>query len=127
MVVVVRDEVELHCDSRKDNVTEEQIEREEDMVDSNVVDIDDEVDDEHDCEVVDYNDSQERNVDTVLLVALVEQQAQHVPHSLHRDTFPSGDGYVSSAHQLLVERGLQTDVANERNTKSSVISDVWKS
>lgn len=126
MVVDVRNEEELH-DSRKDNVTEELIETEEDMVDSNAADIDDEVDDEHDCEVVDYNDSPERNVDRALLVVLVEQQAQHVPHSLHLDTFPSEDEYVSSGHQLLVEQGHQTGVATERNTKSSVISDAWKS
>ena len=97
-VVVVQDEVEgLHYDSRKDSVVGVSILREEDMGDSNVADIDDEGDDGHDCEVVDYNGLPVRNVDTELREALVARQAQHVPHSWHQDTFPLGDEYVSNA------------------------------
>ena len=126
-VVAVRDEGELRYDIRKDSGTDERIEWEEDMADSNVVDIDDAVDDERDCEVVDYNDLRERNVDMGPLAVLAGQQAQHVPHSWHRDTFPLEDEYASSDHRQLVAQDHQTGVANEHNTRSSVISDELKS
>jgi hypothetical protein len=94
-VVFVQDEEELHCDNRReDNVTVGRIVIVEDRVDSNVVDIDDEEDDEHDCEVVDCSDLQVQNVDTVQREDLVERPKQHVLHWLHQDTFPLVDEYV---------------------------------
>ena len=115
--VAVLDGEEPHYDSHRDSATEEQIEREEDKGDSNVADIDDEVDDEHDCEVVDYNDSQEQSADTGLHVGLAEQQVPHVLRWLRRDTFLLEDVYVSSEDQRQVEQGHQTGVGNGHNMK----------
>jgi hypothetical protein len=119
----VRDGALLRYDNHRDSAAEEQIEREEGMVDNNVVDIDDEADDEHDYEVVDCNDSQERNVDMVPHVVLAEQPVLHVLHLLHQDTFLLEDVYVSNVYQRKVEQDLQTGVANGHNRKSSVIFD----
>jgi hypothetical protein len=123
-VAAVRDGVLLHYDNHRDSAVEEQIGMEEGMVDSNVVDIDDEADDEHDYEVADCNDSQERNVDMVPHVVLAEQPVLHVLHLLHQGTFPLEGVYVSSVYQRRVEQDLQTGVANGHNRKSNVIFDV---
>ena len=90
---------ELRCGSRKDSETAEPIAWEEDTVDSNVVDIDDEEDGERDYGVVDYSGSQAQNVDRERREGPVEQRAQHVLHSSHRDTSPWEDEYALSVHQ----------------------------
>ena len=99
-VVFVLDGAELHCDNRKeDSVIEGRIVIVEgDRVDSNVVDIDDEEDDEHDCEVVDCNDLRVQNVDMEQHEDLVERPTQHVLRSWHQDTFPLEDEYVSNVY-----------------------------
>jgi hypothetical protein len=104
-----------------------QIEREEDMVDTNVVDTDDEEDDEHDYGAVDCNDWQVQNVDTGLHADLAEQRVQHALHSLRRGTSPLAGEYVSNAHQKLVAQDHQIDVATGHSKKSDVISDGLKS
>jgi hypothetical protein len=91
-------EAGLHCDSRRDNETAKLIAVGEDRVDSNVVDIEDEVDGERGCEVVDYNDSQGRNVDMGQPEDHSELPRRHAPRSLHQDTFPWGDGHASNAY-----------------------------
>ena len=78
---------ELRYDSHKDNETARRIEAEEDMVDSNVVDIDDEADGERGYEAVDCSDSPVPNVDMVQLEDHSERLKQHAPRLLHRDTF----------------------------------------
>jgi len=78
---------ELHYDSHKDNETARRIEVEEDMVDSNVADIDDEVDGERDCEAGDCSDLRVPNVDMVQLEDHSERLKQHAPRLLRRDTF----------------------------------------
>lgn len=83
---------------------------------------DDEEDDEHDCEVVSCNDSQEQNVDRGQLGGLDERPSRRALHSLRRDTFPSEGECVSGVGQPLVERGRQTDAVNEHSKRSSAVS-----
>jgi hypothetical protein len=118
-VVFVLDGAELHCDNRKeDSVIEGRIVIVEgDMVDSNVVDIDDEEDDEHDCEVADCSDLQVQNVDMEQHEDLVGRPTQHVLRSWHQDTFPLEDEYVSNVYPWWAERDRRTDAATEHNTK----------
>jgi hypothetical protein len=96
--VFVQDE--LHCDNRReDNVTVGRIVIVEDTVDNNVVDIDDEEDGEHDCEVVYCSDLRVQNVDTAQREDLVEPPRQHVLHSLHQGTSPLVDECVLDVYQ----------------------------
>lgn len=117
------DGVEPRCDTRRDSVIARLIAGEEDMVDSNVVDIDDGADGGRGCEVVDCNDLQVPSVDMAQLEVHSELPGQHAPRSLHRGTFPSGGGCASNACLSWAVPGLQTDAATERSKRSGVISD----
>lgn len=98
-----------------------------DKGDRNVAGTDGGEDDVRDCEAADYSDWQVQNVDTEQHEHLAAQQAQHAPHLLHQGTFPLADVCASNADPRWAERALQTDVATERSTRSSVISDESKS
>jgi len=106
----------LRYGSRRDSETVELIAREEDRVDSNVVDIDDEEDGEHGYGAVDYNDSPVQSAGKERREDLAGQRAQHVLRSSHRDTSPLEDECVSGLHQRLAGQ-VQIDVVNDRSTR----------